>query len=51
MNGRKSLIGNTLVEYLLIAVIFAGLFATLPKIRTLLEDHHDQASAVLAIPH
>lgn len=51
MKPRKYSTGSSLVEYLVIAGVLAGLFFGLPVIRELLELHHDQAVETLSIPN
>ncbi len=51
MKLRKHINGSSLVEYVVIAGVLAGLFFGLPAIRDLLEQHHDQAVDTLSIPN
>lgn len=51
MKTRKSSTGSSLVEYIVIAGVLAGLFFGLPAIRQMLEQHHDQAVETLSIPN
>ncbi|WP_369624540.1 hypothetical protein [Marinobacterium sp. BA1] len=51
MKPRKYASGSSLVEYLVIASVLAGLFFGLPAIRNMLEQHHDQAVETLSIPN
>ena len=47
----KYMRGSTLVEYLIIASVFATMFfLLLPQISQHLETHHDNYSDVLSIP-
>ncbi|GGK65849.1 hypothetical protein [Amphritea balenae] len=49
---RSSMRGSTLLEYLIIASVFAGIFfLLLPQITDNLETHHDNYSDVLSIPY
>jgi len=50
MSAHKTMKGSTIVEYLVIAGVFSLLFFSIPQIRQLLEDHHDQSVETLSIP-
>lgn len=50
MSRTKRQRGSTMVEYLVIAGVFAALFFSVSEIRDLLEKHHDQSVETLSIP-
>ncbi len=51
-NNRYRMAGSTLLEYLIIASVFAGIFfLVLPGVTEDLETHHDNYSDTLSLPH
>ncbi|MBN3564704.1 hypothetical protein [Aliamphritea spongicola] len=52
MNNKVRNKGSSLVEYIVIAAAFSGIFfGVLPAVVDNLTDHHDQYSNTLSVPN